>query len=69
MERYFTQSGSSPELQACWHIAGLQCADQISQEVKDLLALPGVKQVAVFYNHGVGDRVDVYVPIPNQSGK
>lgn len=68
MKRYFTQTGSHPSIEACVHIAGPQAEDQIPKEICDLLDRPGIQRVAVFYNHGAGDRVDVIAKMPEEAG-
>jgi hypothetical protein len=51
MARYFTQFGSEVEIRSAFHMAGDQNADQIPEGVKLLLDMPGVKYVAVVFDH------------------
>lgn len=66
-ERYYSQSGSNPEIQMCMHMAGPQMADQIPEQVRTLLASDeGIKSVSIIYNYGLGDRICVYQEIPDK---
>ena len=64
--RYYTQSGGSPELKAAFFISGPQAEDQVEENIRKLLDQPGIHMVAVFYNHGVGERVDFVRKIPEE---
>lgn len=66
MKRYHMQEGSNPELQASFHVAGPQNSDQVAREIRELLDQNGIQQVAVFYNHGLGDRVVIYQKITDE---
>lgn len=58
--RYFSQFGSNPRIEASLHMSGPQNADQIPQEVRELLNKEGVKKVIVLGDYGTGERIVVY---------
>lgn len=61
MTRYQSDCGTYPEpTKACFTISGPQNEDQIPEGVKLILAMPGVTQVDVRFNHGQGDRIEVF---------
>lgn len=67
MPRYYTQSGCYPDpTKACFTVSGPQAADQIPQEVRNLLDRPGVVQVDVRFDHGRGERVTVYTKLEGE---
>lgn len=68
MKRYHTAIGSFPEeVKAAFHIQGPQNEDQIAKEIRDLLDRSGITQVDIRYNHGLGDRIEVYRKLPEDS--
>lgn len=62
--RYHTSVGSYPDLKAAFHMSGPQDESQVLTEVKALLAREGIHTIAVLYNHGLGERIEVYRKIP-----
>lgn len=65
-QRYSMQSGSNPELLGTLHMSGPQNRDQVSSEVVALLEKPGIQQVIILYNHGLGDRFTSYSKIQEE---
>ncbi len=59
-QRYHFANGSNPELRASMHMMGPQAADQVPDSVKEILKNPAIKYVAIVYDNGLGERVDVY---------
>lgn len=61
MALYHTSVGVDPDnVVASWVISGPQDACHIPDPVKALLALPGVTQVDVRYDHGAGEHIEVF---------
>lgn len=68
MKRYFTDSGSYPEpTRAAFNISGPQTEDQIPEGVRLLLDMPGITQVDVRFNHGLGERIEVFRKIEEKA--
>lgn len=59
-ERYYTQTGGNPDISMSLFMARPQLAEQVPSEVKSILDRPGIKQVLILYNHGLGERIDCY---------
>ena len=64
--RYHTASGSAPKLEASFFLQGPQDESQVADDIKNLLDRPGILSVAIFYDHGLGTRVDVVRKIPEE---
>lgn len=60
MKRYGFQTGHRPELQYAMSMSGPVTEDQVQPEIKALLENPGVKFVALIYDHGTGEKIDVF---------
>lgn len=66
-DRVLTACGSHPEIKGCFFMSGPQCHTQILPEVNSLLARPGIKQVIVVFDHGLGERIESFTGIPNEN--
>jgi hypothetical protein len=62
-QRYYTQSGCNPEIRAAITLAGPQMANHVPEEVVKMLDRPGIKQVAVIFDHGLGKRIELFQKI------
>lgn len=60
MAHYHTQFASDPKLEGYLIMSGPQDESQIPEEVKKLLELKGVHTVTILFNHGVGERAEIY---------
>lgn len=58
--RYHTSCGANPELKAAFFLSGPQDESQVGEEVRKLLDMPGIQGVAVFFDHGTGERVQLF---------
>ena len=66
--KYYNQFGSHPEISALFHMSGPQDESQVPQEVQDLFKnRTSVKTVAIIYDHGMGERIDIYTPAKEQT--
>lgn len=59
-KRYGMQCGSYPKIEAAIHISGPQSEEQVDPAIRDILSKPGIKQLAIIYDHGLGERIDIY---------
>lgn len=57
---YLYAGGFGPVLKFSVSVEGPQNANQVWDEVKLLLDRPGVKEVAIIYDHGQGEKVATY---------
>lgn len=64
MTHYYSQFGSDPKIEATFLAKGPQNADQIPADVRALLDKPGITQVAVLSNYGLGERIVIYQRLP-----
>lgn len=70
MTRYQTDCGMGPEpTKAFFNISGPQNEDQIPEGVKLLLNMPGITQVDVRFDHGLGERIEVFRKIKEEGDK
>ena len=61
MRRFHTSFGSSPEIQAVFHMSGPQTEHQLPPEVVALMdRLPKIKSVSVVFDYGLGERIEVF---------
>ncbi len=66
LRRYHLQTGSHPEIKACIFISGPQNGDQVDDCVLSLLDRPGIKSVSIVFDHGFGERIEIYQRMNNE---
>ena len=68
MSRYHYYNGGNPEIRAQMFMVGPQDEKDVPDDVVAMLArLPKCSKIAILYNRGVGERVDIYSKIEEDS--
>lgn len=65
--RYGMADVANPQIEGQLLISGPQDEEQVSEEVKKLLARPGVIRVSIEYDHGTGRKMTLYNKIEEKS--
>lgn len=62
--RYFNQAGANPKINAQFFIAGPRDESQVMPEIRAILDKPGIKTVAIEFDHGSGLRIELFEKMP-----